>query len=72
MLNDVSLALTASGLIVAFWQYVHGERKQRREIDSLKEEKTGAIQRCRTTAILFGSLALFLFALLLVASRKTA
>jgi len=72
MLNLAGFALTVLGLVVTFWQYVHGERKHRREIDSLKEEKTGAIQRCHSRTILFGSVALFLFALLLVASRKAA
>ena len=72
MLNLFGFVLNLLGLGINFWQYVHGERKHRKEIVSLKEENSGVIQQCRLWTILFGSLALFLFALLLVSSRKTA
>ncbi len=48
-------------------RYVLMKRKHKREIDALQRE----IQECHRWIFLFGSLALFFFALLL-ASRKTA
>ena len=72
MLNLIGLTLSVLGLGVSLWQYIVSDRKHKRELDSLKEENTGAIQLWRSRTFLFGSLALFLLALLLVASRKTA
>ncbi len=72
MLNIVSLALSLLGVTISLWQYVHADRKNKREIDSFKEENIVAIQKWRSRTFLLGSLALFLFTLLLVASRKTA
>ena len=51
-------------------QLVLVERKHEQELDVIKRESASQIQQWRGRAILFGSLALFVFAVLLIASRK--
>ncbi len=64
--------LTLLGLGFSVWQYFRVDRNHQREIVHLKEESTVAIQQCHGRTFLLGFLGLFLFALLLVASRRTA
>jgi hypothetical protein len=66
--------------IIAVWQiladYSHkqqlvlAEREHEREIDSLRRKSISEIEQWRGRAVVFGYLALFLFAVLVLTSRK--